>query len=330
MSIAWTDGLDALPDAPWTDVLSRSRRPSPFLSPPFLRPWAASFAADRGPRVARWERNGRVDELLFLCRRPADPGWELLGGEDVADVLDAVVADGLERDFWAAFLGSAADLLSDGPLVLPNVVDGSATLPALVELCAGAGLALRVAETDRAPYVPLPASFDAYLEALGSKERHELRRKMRRAEAALPGLSFRTSASPDELSRDLSVFIDLHRRSSPAKRAFMTDRMAAFFRETAARFFALGQLRLSILSGDRGEAAAAFQIESGGVRMLYNSGFDPDVRGANPGVVLVAHSIREAIDRGLGEFDFLRGTERYKYDLGGRDRAVYRAVIEAS
>ncbi len=61
--------------------------------------------------------------------------------------------------------------------------------------------------------------------------------------------------------------------------------------------------------------------------MLYNSGFDPQVREASPGLVLIAHCIEDAIRLGLREYDFLRGRERYKYDLGGRDRVVYRAVV---
>jgi CelD/BcsL family acetyltransferase involved in cellulose biosynthesis len=30
---------------------------------------------------------------------------------------------------------------------------------------------------------------------------------------------------------------------------------------------------------------------------------------------------------GAREYDFLRGTERYKYDLGGVDRVVYRVTV---
>jgi CelD/BcsL family acetyltransferase involved in cellulose biosynthesis len=245
----------------------------------------------------------------------------------VADALDAVVASGLEPEFWSAFLASLPDLPAGGPVVLPNLVEGSPALAALPLLCTGAGLLFHAEEMDRAPYVPLPASFDGYLEALGGKERHELRRKMRRAESLVPGLTYRIGGTANALASDVASFIDLHRRSSPAKDAFMTGRMAAFFGEVAQRFFAAGQLRLAFLGGPAGDIASVFQIEYDGALLLYNSGFDPAMRAANPGLVLVARCIEDAIGRGLAEYDFLRGTERYKYDLGGRDRVVYRGTI---
>jgi len=62
---------------------------------------------------------------------------------------------------------------------------------------------------------------------------------------------------------------------------------------------------------------------------LYNSGYDPSHRAANPGLVLIARSIGQAVDEGCEEYDFLRGTERYKYDLGGVDRGIYRLTVSA-
>ncbi|MBE0605380.1 MAG: GNAT family N-acetyltransferase, partial [Deltaproteobacteria bacterium] len=59
----------------------------------------------------------------------------------------------------------------------------------------------------------------------------------------------------------------------------------------------------------------------------YNSGYDPERREAQPGLVLIARCIEDALGEGAPEYDFLRGTERYKYDLGGVDRVVYRVTV---
>ena len=101
---------------------------------------------------------------------------------------------------------------------------------------------------DKAPFVSLPGSFDEYLERLGTKERHELRRKMRRAGEFLPGLAFRVTRTTDELANDLPSFLRLLRKSHPAKEAFMDEAMATFFREVAEGFLASGRLRLAFLS----------------------------------------------------------------------------------
>jgi CelD/BcsL family acetyltransferase involved in cellulose biosynthesis len=107
----------------------------------------------------------------------------------------------------------------------------------------------------------------------------------------------------------------------------MDERMASFFREIAERFLPGGGVRLAFLSFEGGDAAAVFQFRSRNSLLLYNSGYDPARRAANPGLVLIARCIEEAVAEGVAEYDFLRGTERYKYDLGGVDRVVHLLTV---
>jgi CelD/BcsL family acetyltransferase involved in cellulose biosynthesis len=322
-------GLEEVSFEAWDDLLSRHLSPSPFLSRRFLLPWHLTFCSECGARAAAWfPGDGRPEGLLFLRRAPGG-GWTFLGSEEVADYLDAVVAPGREEAFWRDFLKEGLPALGGGPLSLPGLVEGTPSLEILRRLCGETGRSCRVEEMDRAPYVPLPASFDDYLGSLGSKERHELRRKMRRAEEQMPGLSFRMTRTEEELRGDLQSFLDLHRKSTPDKERFMDDRMAIFFQEVAAGFFRAGTLRLAFLSSGGEDVAAAFQFRTRRSVLLYNSGYDPERRSAQPGLVLVARCIENALAEGAEEYDFLRGTERYKYDLGGVDRAVYRVTVSS-
>jgi CelD/BcsL family acetyltransferase involved in cellulose biosynthesis len=45
------------------------------------------------------------------------------------------------------------------------------------------------------------------------------------------------------------------------------------------------------------------------------------------GLLNKALCIKQAIEEGRNAFDFLRGPERYKYDLGGTDRLLYRIAV---
>ena len=60
---------------------------------------------------------------------------------------------------------------------------------------------------------------------------------------------------------------------------------------------------------------------------LYNSGFRPEAAALSPGLILLAHIIRDAIERGQRRFDFLRGEERYKYDFGPTPEDVSTVTI---
>jgi CelD/BcsL family acetyltransferase involved in cellulose biosynthesis len=320
-------GLEDVPLAEWEGLHAAQARPSPFLSPRFLLPWRRAFGEGCEVRVARFASPGRpADALLFLCRC-GDGGWTFLGGEQVADYLDALVAPGREVPFWREFLSRGVPVLGGGPLRLPGLVNGTPALSVIPRVCGELGVPCAVEEMDRAPFIALPGTFDGYLERLGGKERHELRRKMRRAAELLPGLSYRVTRTPEELARDLPSFVDLHRRSHPEKERFMDDRMASFFREVAEGFLAEGSLRLAFLSFEGGDAASAFQFRDKGSLLLYNSGYDPAHRAANPGLVLIARCIEDAGAEGAQEYDFLRGKERYKYGLGGVDRVVHLLTV---
>jgi CelD/BcsL family acetyltransferase involved in cellulose biosynthesis len=329
VSLAIAHRLDDVPVAAWEDLHGKGSPSSPFLSPRFLLPWHRAFGRGCDVRVARWAPDGGPDEgLLFLCRC-GEAGWTFLGGEKVADYLDALVPPRSAGAFWTAFLERGLPTLGGGPLRLPGLVEGTTALSLLPPICRTMGISCSVEEMDRAPFVALPGSFEEYLERLGGKERHELRRKMRRAGELLPDLAFRVTRTPGELANDLPSFVALHRKSHPEKEAFMDGTMAAFFREVAEGFLASGHLRLAFLSTGGTDVASVFQFLTGGATLLYNSGYDPSLRAANPGLVLIARCIGQAVDEGCAEYDFLRGTERYKYDLGGVDRVVYRLTVSA-
>jgi CelD/BcsL family acetyltransferase involved in cellulose biosynthesis len=330
MGLSWTERMEEVSAGEWDFVLGRSFRPTPFLSRHFLVPWAKTFAAGHRKRAYRWVRNGEPSGFLFLCLCESGKGWEFLGGEQVSDSLDALVVSGRETEFWSEFLRSSRDLFSAGPLFLPNLVEESPAISCLPRVCADLGFSFLREEMDQSPFIPLPSSFDEYLLALGKKERHELRRKIRKAVETTPGLSFRVTRTREEFERDFPSFLSLHRKSSPDKAVFMDDRMEGFFREMAEGFLSADRLRLAFLSGNSGDLASAFQIVWNGALLLYNSGYDPVHREASPGMVLLARCIEDGIRSGIREYDFLRGRERYKYDLGGRNRSVYRGIVRVS
>lgn len=162
----------------------------------------------------------------------------------------------------------------------------------------------------------LPATWDEYLAGLSGKNRHELRRKMRRLERELPGAAVRSHATAAGWDEALGRFLRLHRRSKVGKARFMDERMERFFRVALGALARAGWARLWFLDSAEAPVASFICTEYGGSVGLYNSGFDPAHARLAPGIVLLAHVIRDAIARGIPVFDFLRGEEAYKQDFG--------------
>ena len=175
---------------------------------------------------------------------------------------------------------------------------------------------------------PEGASFDDYLGTLDKKARHEIRRKLRRAEAAG---DLRLTASTDPIA-DLEVFIDLHQRRWGPSWASSRRRRAARPRGPSSgacsrSAAAPGRVRLSFLTVDDRRIAAGIHVETPDAWMFYNAGIDPDARELSPGVVLAARYVQSALEAGARRFDFLRGDEPYKYEWGAVDEPIQRLLV---
>ena len=174
----------------------------------------------------------------------------------------------------------------------------------------------------------LPESWDAYLERLDGKDRHELRRKMRRLERERPGTRVWSEQGVAGWDAALSRFLALHRQSKAGKARFMDKPMEHFFREATAALAEAGWARLWFLEAPDGPLASFLCVEYAGAVCLYNSGFDPAHARLAPGIVLLAHVIRDAIERRVPVFDFLRGEEFYKYAFGPTAQDLFAIRLE--
>jgi CelD/BcsL family acetyltransferase involved in cellulose biosynthesis len=323
--LAAFDGPGPGPTA-WDALVARSRAPAPFSGWAFQTAWHRAFA---GAALHLFGVQGGDGEWvgllpLYEATDPAGPVWRLVGGTDVADYLDLVCVRGREEEAWVALLPVLA-ASAPGPVDLRPIPAGSPTASILERLAPAAGLSCRVAVEDRCPVIALPATWDAYLATLSGKDRHELRRKLRRAEAGEPRVE--VARTPEAVAALLDGFLSLHRLSKVGKARFMDAQMEAFFREIGGALAAAGQAALWMLWLADRPAAALFCLEYGDTVGLYNSGFDPEARAMSPGVVLIARTIEDAIARRFARYDFLRGDEPYKYGFGAVPTDVLRVTL---
>jgi CelD/BcsL family acetyltransferase involved in cellulose biosynthesis len=300
--------------AQWGQLHRQSRQRVPFLEWLWQAEWVRAFLDGR--RLEVWtvrDEDGRLVAALPLFQ--AEPGvFRIVGGTDVSDYLDLLAVAGREEEAWRALLdarGSSSDVWD-----LHCVPAASPTATALPGIARRAGLGAQVRVEERCPVLELPPSWDEYLASLTGKQRHELTRKMRRLDREVPAASVAALARPGDLELRLGDFFDLHRRSSAGKARFMDARMEAFFRLVVGGLAETGAARLWFLDSPEGPLASYLTLEWEGTVGLYNSGFRPERAAVAPGVVLLASLVRDAIARRCRRFDFLRGEERYKYDLG--------------
>ena len=314
-----TTGLAGLRRA-WEQIASSAEAPAPFLTWEWQESWWAVFSASYRPRTLVFSQQGEVVGIAPLCIHPEREGTlQFAGGEDLSDQLGLLALPGFEEQVAEAVVGWAR---SSGAteMDLHFLRDWGWELPALERAVERQGLRGEVHPEEVSPAIDLPPSFDEYLSLrLGKKDRHELRRKMRRLDQERPGWRL---VGPDELGLEaaLTEFLHLLRASREAKDQFLTPKVERFFREVAERFQRRGWLRLALLEEGGVLAAGTFGFCLGRVWYLYNSGYDPAQAHLSPGLLCVAEGIRGAIEAGCQQADLLRGNEGYKYRLGAQDQ----------
>lgn len=322
----------------WNSLLARSRFDTLFLTHEWQTAWWQQLGEGELWIVAfRQPESNRLVGIAPLYRllRENDPWigcrvFHLVGCTEVSDYLDLIVERGQEEAVYESLCHwlHSEDAPEWDVLDLCNLPEESLSWQSLPKVVRSAGYRVEVSQEDVAPFIPLPARYEDYLlEQVDKKQRHEIRRKQRRAEREAE-VGFYVVGPENDLTEEMEDFIALQQASRPDKEEFMTGEMQQFFRYTARRMLDAGYLRLAFLTLNGVKAATYFAFEYKGRLLLYNSGYDTEEYAhLSPGWVLLAYLIQHAIACGLSIFDFLQGDEAYKYRFGSQDYRVMRTVI---
>jgi CelD/BcsL family acetyltransferase involved in cellulose biosynthesis len=313
---------------------------------------SASAFSLRAFHQAWWSAHGGGAEDVSIAVRSASSG-ELLGYLPLMRRPDGVIYSGatLHIDYATVLLAPhtgaqsqesdpVADALATALLALNLPINMMRIRPAdaahvriVAAIQRAATIASRAATyaiEEPAPYIDLQGirTLDEHLERLDKKQRHEIRRKVRRGEAA----GVQISASEDVLA-DLPEFVRLH-RARWGERGLFTEtpkgaEEEAFLRELFATAPSGTISMLLARSDEFGTFAAGLFLRDAGAIRYWNAGGDAAARALSPGVLLFVHGLQMAINEGRGQLDFLRGNEPYKYECGAVDAQVMKCEVPA-
>jgi CelD/BcsL family acetyltransferase involved in cellulose biosynthesis len=318
----------------WNDLLAKSSTDTIFMTWEWQKNWWEWFGHDEQLYVLT-VRDGV--ELLGLAplyaprNDPARKTLRLVGGVELSDYLDLLVASGAREKatyqaLWSCLTGECAeewDLLD-----LHNVPASSPSLEVLRALAEDSGdFEVAVAVEEICPLIRLPSTWDEYLSSLPKKDRHELRRKLRKANREAV-IDWYYASDRTALQSEMEDFIALHVESADPKRAFMDEGRQGFFQSIARATHDAGWLRLAFLLINNLKASAMLCFQYGSAFQVYNSGYDPGLRpDLSSGILLLSYCIRDSIEQGLQSFDFLRGEEEYKYRFGAQKAEIFNLRI---
>jgi CelD/BcsL family acetyltransferase involved in cellulose biosynthesis len=321
----------------WNHLLANSAIDVPFLTHEFISTWWSTLGGGEWTQADLYVVAGRLADgrlvaiaPLFLSEeRTGERVLRLLGTIEIADYLDLIACPAYLPEFCQALLAHLA-----GPLAPPwqaldlcNLMEDSATIPALRAAAEQRGWRVTQEVLQPSPYVRLPGDWETYLASLDKKQRHEIRRKMRRAETNFEPVSWYFVTDESRLAEEMEAFMDLMAKD-PAKKGFLTPLMREQMQRLAQAACRAGWLQLSFMEVGGVKAAAYLNFDYGNQVWVYNSGLDFSYRELSPGWVLLGYLLQWANEQKRAAFDFLRGDEDYKYRFGGINRYVLRLKAE--
>lgn len=158
----------------------------------------------------------------------------------------------------------------------------------------------------------LPKTYDAYLQTLSKSLRYDCRRFEKRAFQE-EGYRFE-EVGIDRTASGLEALFEVHRqrwRKRGLPGAFL-GRIVPFQKDWALQANGKKWLWLTLLHHQDRCVGGIYAMKMGAKCYFYQAGFDPGSKNVSPGTVLVAYTIRRAIEEGVEVFDFMRGDEPYK------------------
>ena len=310
----------------WESVLRDSPENTLFLTSQWQKVWWDTFGEGHTMCGFTYAEPNEISAIASLAK--SGDTVSFIGSEDTFDYNDFLIRPGHEVGFYQTLLDCMEEQ-KFGMLRLVSLRETSPTLQILPDLARKHGYTVEVKEEDVTSGIGLPSTWDEYLSLLNKKDRHELRRKIRRMDSQTDWKWY-SLTEPTEVNERLGEFIKLMRQSRVDKDEFMTPERERFFYNITQRMSELGLLQLYFLHMDGVTVATSLCFDYGGSRLLYNSGYDPEYAYYSVGLLLNAMCLKDAIEQGLTYFDFLRGPEPYKAHLGGQQRNLYQMVVTKS
>ena len=318
----------------WNALLSESFSDVPFLRYEYLSAWWSTHGGGEWPMAQLALVSARESDRLagiaplFLTEHDGRQALMLLGSIEISDYLDLIVrADDLSR-----FISGLLDCLASDPALAGSAIDwynlpeGSPTLTALEAESAKRGWEFTQEPFRPSLFVPLPGDFEEYLMNIDKKQRHEIRRKMRRAEGSEQHVRWYIVEDKSTLDAEIDDFLALM-ANDHHKEEFLTEVMRTQMRTSVQAAFEAGWLQLAFMEVDGRKAAGYLNFDYGNRIWVYNSGLDIEFGDLSPGWVLLGYLLQWANEHGRSEFDFMRGDEDYKYKFGAVKREVMRVRV---
>jgi CelD/BcsL family acetyltransferase involved in cellulose biosynthesis len=327
--------FDALMEQEWNLLLAQSAVDTPFLRYGYQHTWWQHKGGGEWPqaelRIITAREDGHLVGIapLFIGERNGEREFHFIGSVEISDYLDFIVQPQNSETFITGIFKLAKEDKARFPakIRLFNIPDNSPSLQIMRKIGESEDWSVEIEPAYHTPTITLPEDWETYLAGINKKQRHEIRRKLRRASKSEDDVTWYITTEKSMLNQDTIDFFQLMEFDEEKKR-FLTEDMRKQMEAIILWAFHAGNLQLSFLTINDEKAAGYLCFDYRNRIWVYNSGFRPEYQYYSPGWVLLSYLIQHAIRTGKTHFDFMRGDETYKYRFGADDSFVMKVHAE--
>ena len=303
------------------NLLGSSAIETVFFMHAWLAAWLEELAPDAELHVlTAWDADRLVAALPLYGSQDAGRGrrWAFMGtGTLTPNHLDVIAEPEVLEQVRTRFVGLLLDESENWDVLeFDKLPADSETAQALDAAFARRGIATSCSVSAVCPYCDLPATFEEYVATRKRDLRKEMRQKRRRFAAEPDKYKLAFADTEEGALSALERLEAIHQARWQGKGypgAFADPRVVAFHAKVVRAAVAAGYLRTYTLSIDGQVAAVSYNFRIGSTVQGYLSSFDARWADESPGVALRSYVIERAIAEGVTRYDFLEGSEHYKF-----------------
>ena len=313
----------------WDQLIDDATPGAVFRSGAWLVPWWSHFGAGKELCIYTARRNGRLVGVLPAYRLRTAFGYRqlrLMGDGLVGSDYLGVVAGRPDLQAVTEAL-SRALLTEEADLAFEGLTDDEPLITSVKAAARARRLPCAVQPLASCPVVRVPGDFQMWLRGRPHGAGAQLRRRLRWLERQS---DFRIVMLQDErdIAESLPILWRLHAAAWARRGGSSVELGGAastrFQWDSALALARRGWARLFLLYVAGAPRAALYGFEQAGWFAYYQSGYDPSWSRRSLGRVILGAALQHAFERGLSEFDFLRGDENYKWLFASKRRYVVR------
>tara|TARA_Y100001935_G_scaffold8776_1_gene6851 strand:- start:1156 stop:2109 length:954 start_codon:yes stop_codon:yes gene_type:complete len=294
------DKFDGELEKLWTSI--KVENDNPFLNYEINKTWFDIFGGNSTLKI--FSDNENFIAPMYFQKNVA----YLCGGQDLFDYHDFISNQNVNKDLIKQLFDEILDKIN--LVELNSIVSGSKLHKYIMEL--EKEYEINYINEDVCPIIKLPNTFENYLLQLSKKNRHEIRRKIRKFENNLEFEIVETDSN--NVEEHLIEFLRLM-KLNPEKRNFLNQSRIEFMSRVIKYAILSNTGNLTFIKIKNEMVATSFEFKNNDKLFVYNSGYNDNFSEYSVGLLNHIYNIKNKVSK-YKFIDFLRGSEEYKYRIG--------------